>query len=244
MINVSDTVAENTTFVDGSAFNGKRALISVDVQTDFITGSLPVDDAEQCASRIGRLLGAQHPHGGRNDLHPPVGAYDYAVATQDWHISPGDHFSETPDFKDTWPVHCVAHSEGARLHPRLFAFGGWINTTFHKGMDSGAYSGFEGEENEYGGTLADWLRGFGVTEVDIVGIATDYCVKATALDAVKEGFVTTVPLFLTAAVNASDNGQYGLAEAVAEMRAAGVTVLDGSEESWPDRFHYASTVTS
>ena len=103
------------------------------------------------------------------------------VATRDHHIDPGAHFSDEPDFVDSWPPHCVVGTGGAEFHdalqPRPF------DAVFHKGEHEAAYSGFEGVSPSEGEPLADWLRDRGVDAVDVCGIATDYCVRATALDA-------------------------------------------------------------
>jgi nicotinamidase/pyrazinamidase len=138
------------------------------------------------------------------------------VATKDFHIDPGDHFSEHPDYVDSWPRHCVAGSAGAEFHPRLDT--GPIEAVFTKGRHSAAYSGFEGSADD-GTPLTDWLRARGVDAVDIVGIATDYCVKATAADAVAAGFATTVLLELTAGVSPATTEA-----AVEELRSAGVAL--------------------
>lgn len=140
------------------------------------------------------------------------------VATRDHHVDPGDHFSEHPDFEHSWPAHCVAGTEGVGFHPNFApaVASGAIDAVFDKGAHAAAYSGFEGlDENGVG--LARWLRDRGVTEVDVVGIATDHCVRATALDAVREGFTTHVLLDLTAGVAAATTGQ-----ALEELRGAGV----------------------
>ena len=165
-----------------------RALIIVDVQNDFCEGgSLPVQGGASVAQGVSRALAG----GGER--------WDHVVATQDWHIDPGAHFSDHPDYLDTWPAHCVVGSTGADFHPSLATER--IEAVFHKGEHKAAYSGFEGH-TEGGETLAAWLRERGVTEVELVGIATDHCVRATALDAKAEGFATTVLLDLTAGVAA------------------------------------------
>ena len=163
-----------------------RALIIVDVQNDFCEGgSLAVAGGAAVAKGISLVL-------------DKAGArWDHVVATKDWHIDPGTHFSDTPDFVDSWPVHCVAGSAGSDFHPELVT--DRIEKVFHKGEYRAAYSGFEGH-GEDGETLAGWLRAKGVTDVEVVGIATDHCVRATALDAAREGFNTTVVLELTAGV--------------------------------------------
>jgi len=130
------------------------------------------------------------------------------VATKDFHIDPGHHFQE-------WPVHCVAGTAGSDFHPDLAT--DRIEAVFHKGDHAAAYSGFEGVSDGTG--LAQWLRERDVTEVDVVGIATDYCVKATALDAAREGFATSVITGLTAAV-ADQTRRLALEE----LRDSGVTL--------------------
>ena len=163
-----------------------RALIIVDVQNDFCEGgSLPVTGGAAVAAGVSLAL----ERGGDR--------WDHVVATKDWHIDPGNHFSDHPDYLDTWPAHCVVGSGGADFHPALVT--DRVEEVFHKGEHKAAYSGFEGH-SESGETLADWLRSRSVTEVELVGIATDHCVRATALDARREGFDTTVLLNLTAGV--------------------------------------------
>jgi nicotinamidase/pyrazinamidase len=163
-----------------------RALIIVDVQNDFCEGgSLAVGGGAGVAAGITAALAS--------------GGWDHVVATQDWHIDPGTHFSDHPDYLDTWPAHCVVGTGGADFHPNLSL--DKVEAVFHKGQHAAAYSGFEGK-TEHGSGLADWLRARDVTSVDVVGIATDYCVRATALDAVGAGFATTVLLGLTAGVAA------------------------------------------
>ncbi len=119
------------------------------------------------------------------------------VATRDYHVDPGTHFSETPDYVDSWPPHCVAGTQGADFQPCLDT--SRIEAVFSKGRHEAAYSGFEGTTDD-GTSLAVWLRDRNITAVDIVGIATDHCVRATALDAVREGFDTRVLLNLTPGV--------------------------------------------
>ncbi|HEY8373309.1 MAG TPA: nicotinamidase [Pseudonocardiaceae bacterium] len=182
-----------------------RALIVVDVQNDFCEGgSLGVAGGAAVATAISRYLAESE--------------YDHVVASRDYHIEPGDHFAEEPDFVDSWPAHCVAGTPGASFHPELDV--SRIDAVFSKGMHSAAYSGFEGADAE-GRTLAEWLRERGVTQVDVVGIATDHCVRATALDAVREGFETRVLLDLTVGVAPET-----VRTALDQMREAGV-VLEG-----------------
>ena len=144
-----------------------------------------------------------------------------AVATQDWHIDPGDHFSEDPDFVHSWPVHCLADGPGSDFHPMLDTSS--VRAVFRKGAHTAAYSGFEGTTPGADGDqvpLAVWLRANGVDAVDVVGIATDHCVRATALDAVAAGFATRVLLDLTAGVSPRTTQT-----AVDEMRTAGVELV-------------------
>lgn len=181
-----------------------RALIVVDVQNDFCEGgSLAVSGGGEVARAITGLLARRE--------------YDHVVATADHHIDPGAHFSDQPDFLTSWPPHCVAGTPGAQFHPELDV--STVEAVFRKGPYSAAYSGFEGEDDT-GTALADWLRTRGVDEVDVVGIATDYCVKATAADAAEAGFRTRVLLDYTAGVSAD-----GTANAVAALRDSGVTVV-------------------
>ncbi|WP_433209213.1 nicotinamidase [Nocardia sp. CA-107356] len=183
-----------------------RALIIVDVQNDFCEGgSLAVTGGATVARRITDYLNTAH--------------YSAVVATRDYHIDPGGHFSEHPDYVDTWPPHCRVGTSGADFHPNLDTAP--IQEIFSKGQYSAAYSGFEGT-TEDGISLADWLRERAIHELDIVGIATDHCVRATALDARIEGFDTRVLLDFTAGV-APDT----TTAALDRMRTAGVD-LEGS----------------
>ena len=202
-----------------------KALIIVDVQNDFCAGgALATDRGAKVASLISEYVEDNHHR------------YEAVVATQDWHIDPGAHFSDTPDFVDSWPVHCVANTEGAEIHPNLDT--DYIEAYFRKGRYEAAYSGFEGlqapeesvmtGEHEPGATLddegpktplADWLDEREIQDVDIVGIATDYCVLATAKDAVDAGYETRVLIDLTAPVHENK-----LDEIIAEMEDEGITV--------------------
>jgi nicotinamidase/pyrazinamidase len=178
-----------------------KALIVVDVQNDFCEGgSLPVAGGAAVAEAVAGLYGS----------------YDHVVATRDYHIDPGAHFSETPDFVETWPVHCRAGTPGASFHPSLDVSG--IEAVFSKGAHAAAYSGFEGAAPD-GTSLADWLRAHDVSEVDVVGIATDHCVRATALDAAGNGFTTTVLLDHTAGV-----ARPTVDTALTQLTDAGVTL--------------------
>ncbi|WP_406148591.1 isochorismatase family protein [Streptomyces sp. NBC_01012] len=184
-----------------------RALIVVDVQNDFCEGgSLAVAGGADVAAAITDLIAQAQP------------GYRHVVATRDHHVDPGDHFSVAPDFEHSWPPHCVAGTEGVGFHPNFApaVASGAIDSVFDKGAYAAAYSGFEGTD-ENGTGLAEWLRTRSVTTVDIVGIATDHCVRATALDAAREGFVTHVLLDLTAGVSGATTER-----ALEELRTAGV----------------------
>jgi nicotinamidase/pyrazinamidase len=193
-----------------------RALIIVDVQNDFCEGgSLAVTGGAAVAAGISRALATP-----QDAVTGPDGGWQHVVATKDFHIDPGPHFSDTPDYVDSWPVHCVTGTEGSQFHPELVT--DRVEAVFHKGEYQAAYSGFEGHTGILVGAgegLADWLRNHGVTDVDVVGIATDHCVRATALDAASAGFATTVLLDLTAGVSAAST-----VSALDQLRAAGVTL--------------------
>jgi nicotinamidase/pyrazinamidase len=189
----------------------KRALIVVDVQNDFCEGgSLPVTGGAQVAHDIAEVL----RHWVAQD--PKAPDYAHVVATKDHHVDPGDHWSREPDFQDSWPVHCKVGTDGEAFHPNLDPQP--FDAIFLKGEHAAAYSGFEGRTVD-GDGLADWLRGHGVTNVDVCGIATDYCVRQTALDAVREGFATRVLTSLCAGVAEETSTQ-----ALDELAAAGATV--------------------
>lgn len=161
------------------------ALIVVDVQNDFCEGgSLAVAGGSRVAADVSR--------------HCAESEYAQVVATRDYHIDPGAHFSDNPDFVRSWPRHCVAGTPGSSFHPELDV--GPVSAVFSKGQYSDGYSGFEGADPQ-GQRLADWLRDRHITHVDLVGIATDHCVRASALDAAEAGFDTRVLLELTAGVS-------------------------------------------
>ncbi|GAA1824132.1 isochorismatase family protein [Nesterenkonia flava] len=207
-----------------------EALIIVDVQTDFCEGgSLAVEGGAEVAARISEFL---------EDAHAE---YEAIVTTQDWHIDPGRHFSDSPNFETTWPVHCVAGSPGAELHEDLDT--DHVDARFLKGMFSDGYSGFEGQlgdpervgilEGEKGirvepsdvvpsgsPELDTWLRDRGIDSVTIVGIATDHCVRATALDATENDYRVRVISDLTVGVN-----EDRVAETFDELREADIEVV-------------------
>ena len=178
----------------------------VDVQNDFCEGgSLAVAGGAATAASITRYLSG---HGAE---------YAHVVASRDYHIEPGPHFSADPDFADSWPRHCVAGTPGSQFHPSFDT--SRVDAVFSKGAYSAAYSAFEGTD-EAGRPLADWLRGQGIDELDVAGIATDFCVRATAIDAARLGFATRVLLDLTAGVSPESTQA-----ALSEMRAAGAELV-------------------
>ncbi|GAA1343874.1 isochorismatase family protein [Kocuria palustris] len=205
----------------------RTALIVVDVQNDFCEGgSLAVDGGSDVAAAISEHIEQHH------------GDYEAIVGTLDWHISPGSHFSEDPDFRTSWPVHCVAETEGADTHDEFET--DRIEAWFRKGEYEAAYSGFEGvlapetstplgaveeddeAEDEEPIGLDDWLRDREIEAVDIVGLAADHCVRATALDAADAGYETRVLLSLSAAVSPDS-----LEDVIDELDDAGVEVVRG-----------------
>ncbi|WP_158296562.1 isochorismatase family protein [Nocardioides albidus] len=188
-----------------------RGLIVVDVQNDFVEGgSLGVAGGRDVAGRISRHL-AEH-----------AGDYAVVAASRDWHHrddTNGGHFhepGEDPDFVTTWPVHCVQGEAGSEYAPELET--GAVTHHIVKGMGVPAYSAFEGV-SESGERLVDILRDAGVTEVDVTGIATDHCVRATALDAREAGFAVRLLPGLHAGVAPETS-----AAAIEEMATAGVEV--------------------
>ncbi|MGW0037268.1 isochorismatase family protein [Gordonia sp. NPDC003376] len=178
------------------------ALIIVDVQNDFCEGG---------------ALGVRGGLAVSESVNSLLADYPTVVATRDHHIDPGAHFSDAPDFVDSWPPHCRVGTDGAAFAPALDT--STVAAVFSKGEYAAAYSGFEGAD-ETGSALADWLRQRGVRRVDVVGIATDHCVRATALDAVRAGFGTRVLLHHTAAVAPATT-----AVALDEMRSAGIDLV-------------------
>lgn len=185
-----------------------RALFIIDVQNDFTEGgALGVDGGGEVAAGITALLNG----------HPD--RYDVVIASRDWHDADNDnggHFHAVPDYVDTWPEHCVSGSPGADYHPALDD--SLIDVHVLKGQGKPAYSIFEGT-TESGETVTDLLDRLTVTDVDVVGIATDYCVLASALDARKAGRAVRVLTELTAGV-----APVSSAAALETMSAAGVTV--------------------
>jgi nicotinamidase/pyrazinamidase len=187
-----------------------RGLFIVDVQNDFTEGgALGVKGGAAVAAGISRYL-AEHPR-----------RYDAVFASRDWHDAVNDnggHFAtgKAPDFVTTWPVHCVADTPGADYHPDLDT--GHVTVHVRKGQGRPAYSLFEGTTDD-GETVPQKLRELGVTDVDVVGIATDYCVLASARDAIDAGLGVTVFSDLVAGV-AEDSSE----RALADLAAAGATI--------------------
>ena len=187
------------------------ALLIIDVQNDFCEGgSLAVEGGAAVAASITELL-ADPANASR---------WTSTILTRDWHVDPGNHWvlpGEEPNFVDTWPVHCQAETTGAAFHPSLQANPDEI---FSKGLHGACYSGFEGQADSGHASLHDWLETRGVHQVEIVGLATDHCVRATALDAVSAGFTATVLLEYCAGV-ATDT----TAAALTAMANAGVVLV-------------------
>ena len=188
-----------------------RGLLIVDVQNDFTEGgALGVDGGAAVARRITDHLAAHR------------GDYALVAASRDWHHGEDDnggHFATdaAPDFTVTWPVHCVAGTTGAEYHPALDTAA--IDVHVRKGQGRPAYSAFEGTTDD-GRSLAEVLAERGVTELDVVGIATDYCVRASALDALESGERVRVLTDLVAGVAPGTS-----AAALDEFRAAGVETV-------------------
>jgi len=189
----------------------RRALIVVDVQPTFCEGgALGVDGGNAVAERI-----AQYAEAHRTE-------YTLVATTQDWHIDPGAHFSENPDYVDTWPPHGVAGTAEAELHPALATLA--PDVSVKKGQYAAAYSGFEGTSAN-GQFLAELLDDAAITDVDVVGIAESHCVKATALDAHELGLNVRVFTDLTVPVTAEQG-----AAARAELAAAGVELTTAGQD--------------
>ena len=190
----------------------RKALIIVDVQNDFVEGgSLAVTGGIAVSENI-----TAH-------LQENLDKYDVIVTTQDWHIEPGSHFAEVHDYVYSWPVHFVAKTNGAELVGNLKTRLNKIDPIpvyrVYKGQYEAAYSGFEGKDIE-GNSLEKILRDEGITNIKVIGIATDHCVKATAVDGAELGFKTVVDTQFIAGVN-PERSHETLAK---ELPLAGVTV--------------------
>jgi len=187
-----------------------RALLIVDVQNDFTEGgALAVDGGDAVASAVSAFLAAHATE------------YDVIIASRDWHDAEGDnagHFGEAPDYVDTWPVHCVAGTPGADYDPLLVTDA--VTHHVHKGQGRPAYSMFEGA-TETGDTVGAILTAAGVLEADVVGMATDHCVRASALDAVAHGVRVRILTDLIAGVAPGPS-----AAALAELAHAGAVLVE------------------
>ncbi len=169
----------------------RNALLVIDVQNDFVEGgALPVKGGMQVAAMVSRHI--------RHFKQE----YGFVVATRDYHEDPAGHFSDHPDFINTWPPHCIIGTPGASLCPPIFNLvrEKLISTVVDKGRHAPAYSGFEALDAR-GHPLLDILKEARVDHVDICGLATDYCVRATALDSRKYDYQVRVLVNLCAAVN-------------------------------------------
>lgn len=191
----------------------RKALIVVDMQNDFIPGgSLSVPGGLAIIPKLHKFLENSD--------------YDLIVTTQDWHIEPGDHFSQNPDYIDSWPVHCVANTFGAKIVNGLGKSLKKFNPVqVYKGQYGAAYSGFEGATID-GDYLEAVLKNNNISDVHVVGLAEDYCVNETAKDSSKIGFKTTVLTDLTSSIN-----EESLEGITLEYALLGVTEREsGSEE--------------
>jgi nicotinamidase/pyrazinamidase len=189
-----------------------RALLIVDVQNDFCEGgSLAVAGGAEVARKISEFLASNSS------------SYDLIVASRDWHDSASSnegHFAvdgAEPDFVSSWPPHCVANTFGAEYHPNLDQ--SFIGVHVRKGMGHASYSAFEGLSAE-GQTLEQVLSAAGITQIDVVGIATDYCVLASSLDAAGAGLEVTVLLEMCAGISETSTR-----DAVVALEQAGCAVL-------------------
>ncbi|NYD54766.1 isochorismatase family protein [Microbacterium pseudoresistens] len=189
-----------------------RALLIVDVQNDFTEGgALAVSGGDAVAEGVTAFLAAH------------AAGYDVIVASRDWHDAEGDnggHFAESPDFVDTWPVHCVAGTGGADYDPLLRTDA--ITHHVRKGQGVPAYSMFEGAADD-GSSVADILSSAGVLFADVVGIATDHCVRASGLDAIAHGVHVRILTDLVAGV-----GEESSHAALAELAHAGAELIESA----------------
>lgn len=191
-----------------NVLTGKRALIGVDIQGDFCEGGrLPVTGGNKVAADAGLFL---------QDF---AMQYDTTVFSQDWHIDPGDHWSDMPDNSTSFVMHCPAGDSGAEIHPMIDQ--SYIAHFVKKGHMSAAFSAFEGVDED-DNSLDDILKADGINDIDVIGLAADFCVKATCLGGVQRGYKVRLLLPLTAAVG----GAQAMQETIAELETAGVTVVD------------------
>lgn len=188
-----------------------NALFVIDVQNDFCEGgALACEGGAAVAKKITEYLRANPSR------------YDFVIASRDWHTKDdrnGGHFpeaGEAPDYVSTWPLHCIANTEGAEFHPNLDA--SLIDVDVKKGQGQHGYSIFEGVTDS-GERIQDFLNRNSISEVDVVGIATDYCVRASALDAKSFGLEVRVITGMTAGVSDASSEK-----AVDEMVDSGIQV--------------------
>lgn len=187
----------------------RNALLAVDLQSDFVQGgSLPVPNGLQVAAQV-----ARHIRHFKTE-------YQFVVASRDYHEDPQNHFSASPDYTNTWPPHCVIGTPGAAFVPPIqnLVREKLIQAVVSKGRHEAAYSAFEGVDAR-GHYLLDVLREQRIDHIDVCGIATDYCVRASALDARKNAFQVRILVNLCAAVTEATGLQ-----AIEEMKAAGCQV--------------------
>ena len=186
-----------------------KAILIVDVQNDFTEGgALGVDGGDAVAVRI------------TDYLHASGDEYDFVSASRDWHDADntnGGHFSATPDFVETWPVHCVAGTPGAAYDPGIDT--SLVDIHVRKGQGKPAYSAFEGTVGD-GRGLAEVIDELEITELDVVGIATDYCVLQSALDARRAGLTVRVLTKMIAGVAAQTSQQ-----ALEQMGRSGIDLV-------------------
>lgn len=189
----------------------RRAVIVVDCQNDFCEGgSLAVLGGAETVARIATWLAG-------------IDEATVVVATLDAHVDPGSHFAEMPNFVDSWPAHCVVGTTGSQPHANLGDAIGRVEAWFAKGAHAAAYSGFEGRSTTTGETLDQYLRRRRVEAVDVVGIATDFCVAATAESALNLGYQVCVHIDLVAAV--TDDGG---ARSLQQLETAGARLVSDS----------------
>jgi len=196
----------------------ETALIVVDPQVDFVEGgALGVAGGQAVLARVAEHLRLDH------------GCYGARCHSRDWHVAPGPHFASTtgsaPDFVETWPDHCVAGTTGANVHPVVAQeIDAYVEAEFHKGETTAAYSAFEAVLASDGSTTLDeWLHERQIRRLVVAGLATDYCVRATALDGLARGYEVVIPVALCAGVHPESSEA-----ALREAAAAGAQVLDSS----------------
>ena len=201
-----------------------KALLLIDIQNDFLPGgALPVPEGDRVIAVANRL----------------IPRFQHVIATQDWHPAnhgsfaanhPGKKIIEQVDLnglpQTLWPVHCVQNTKGAELAPSLNRER--IAKIFPKGTEPGidSYSGLFDNGHRKSTGLGEWLKTQGVTHVFVCGLATDYCVKFTALDAAQMGFKTHLIEDASRGVDLRPND---VREAIAEMQRAGVTVVQSAD---------------